>query len=115
MALDITQSVEIIEIMENYIAKVRPEPEIRDRLDIGYEINEQSVVLQEIRPLFKNPIEIRRHGYAKATYVHHKNIWKVFWMRADLKWHPYPPEATVKHLSDFLNLVDADIHGCFKG
>lgn len=44
MALDISKSLDIIEIMENYIGKVRPEPEIRHLLDIGYEIQDQSVI-----------------------------------------------------------------------
>ena len=44
-----------------------------------------------------------------------KNIWKVFWQRADLKWHSYEPKPTVKQLTDFLKLVDEDEHHCFKG
>ena len=83
MTLDITKSLDIIETMENYIAKVRPQPEIRHQLDIGYEIQDQSVILQEIRPSFKNPSEIMRFGYAKTTFVKDKNIWKVFWLRSD--------------------------------
>jgi len=115
MTLEITKSLEIIETMENYITKVRPAPEIRNQLDIGYEIEDQSVILQEIRPSWKDPTIIRRIGYAKATYVKSKNIWNVFWQRSDLKWHIYPPKPTVKKLSDFLKLVDDDKHACFKG
>jgi hypothetical protein len=115
MTLDITKSVDIIETMENYIVKVRPQPEIRHQLDIGYEIIDQSVILQEIRPAWRNPSEIQRTGYAKATFVKDKNIWKVYWLRADLKWHSYKPKPTVRQLSEFLKLVDEDEYGCFKG
>jgi hypothetical protein len=115
MALDVLQSVEIIETMENYISKVRPKPEIRNLLDLSYEISEQSVVLNEVRPSWKNPSEIRSIGYAKATYVKTQNVWKVFWKRADLQWHAYDPMPTVKKLQDFLKLVDEDKHRCFKG
>ena len=115
MAFDIKKSVDIIETMENYIAKVRPRPEIRQQLDLGYEIIDQSVILHEIRPVWKNPSESRTIGYAKATFVHDKNIWKVFWQRADLKWHSYTPQPTVGQLSDFLKIVDEDKHHCFKG
>lgn len=115
MTLDITKSIDIIETMENYIAKVRPRPEIRSQLDIGYEIQDQSVILQEIRPSWENPREIKRYGFAKTTYVKDKNIWKVFWQRADLKWHSYEPNPTVKQLTDFLELVEEDKHHCFKG
>ena len=80
MTLDITKSVDIIEIMENYIFRVRPDPEIRNKLDLNYEINEQSVIINEIRPAWNNPQEILSFGYAKATYVKSKNVWKVFWI-----------------------------------
>jgi hypothetical protein len=115
MTLDITKSVDIIEIMENYISQVRPAPEIRNQVDLNYEINDQSVILNEIRPAWNKPKEILTNGYAKATYVKSKNIWKVFWKRADNKWHSYTPKLTVKELEDFLILVDEDKHGCFKG
>ena len=115
MAFDITKSVDIIETMENYITKVRPKPEIRNQLDISYEIKDQSVIIQEIRPMWKNPSEYRALGYAKATFVKDKNIWKVYWQRADLKWYSYEPKPTVGQLSDFLKIVDEDKYHCFKG
>jgi hypothetical protein len=42
MAFDITKSREIINIMENYIASIRPEPKIRPKLDIGFELTDVS-------------------------------------------------------------------------
>lgn len=115
MTLDILFSLEIIETMENYISKVRPKPEIRNRLDIAYEIIGQSIILNEVRPRWNNPEEIFSSGYAKATYVKQKNIWKVFWKRADNKWHAYEPQPTVLQLDEFLKLVDQDKYACFKG
>jgi hypothetical protein len=115
MTLDIIKSVEIIEIMENYISGVRPEPEIRNQLDLSYEIIDQSVILNEIRPVWNNPKKILTLGYAKATFVKNKNVWKVFWKRADNKWHSYKPTPIVSELKDFLKLVDHDEYGCFKG
>lgn len=113
MTLDITHSLPIIELMENYLAKVRPEPEIRPELDLGYEITGQSVMLHEIRPVYGLDGQIQTSGYAKATYVKKLDHWKVFWRRADRKWHAYPPQPTVKTLADFLALVDENKHGCF--
>lgn len=115
MTLDITKSMDIIETMENYIAKVRPEPEIRNQLDLNYEIKNQSVILNEIRPLWNNPNVILTLGYAKATFVKNKNVWKIFWKRADSKWHGYKAVPVVAELEDFLQLVDEDKYGCFKG
>ena len=115
MKFDITQSVEIIEIMENYISKVRPRPEIRNQLDIGYELLNQSVILNEIRPQWNNPSIMMASGYAKATYVKVNKTWKVYWKRADSKWHQYEPKPTVSSLKHFLKLVDEDKYACFKG
>jgi len=28
---------------------------------------------------------------AKARYVKIRDVWKIYWMRADCKWHSYPP------------------------
>jgi hypothetical protein len=115
MALDISKSVEIIEIMENYIESIRPEPAIRKQIDINYEIIDQSIIINEVRPAWNNTKEILYHGYAKATYVHNKNVWKLYWKRANLIWSSYKPNPTVNLLSDFLKIVDENEHACFKG
>lgn len=47
---------------------------------------------------------------AKATYVKKSGIWKVFWMRADLKWHRYEPVPEVSTLDEFLRIVLKSIH-----
>jgi hypothetical protein len=42
----------------------------------------------------------RRHvGLAKVTYVHNKNIWKIYWMRGNLKWGFNEPKPTVNLLN----------------
>jgi len=52
---------------------------------------------------------------AKATYVKNKKIWKLYWQRADMKWYGYEPEAEVKSVEEFLEVVEADKHACFYG
>jgi len=52
---------------------------------------------------------------AKATFVRTQAVWRVFWQRADLKWHRYEPEPEVPRLEDFVALVDRDQYGCFFG
>lgn len=115
MSFSSDHTLTIIETMENYIFRVRPSPEIRSKLDLGYEILDQSVILFEIRPRWRNPDEIIHIPYAKASFVKSKNLWKVYWIRADRKWYPYDPKLTVKKLQDFLNLVDQDKYHAFKG
>ena len=115
MTLGIPDTLEIIEVMENFLSRKRPADEIRDKLDIGYEIENQSVVIFEIRPQWNKPEVIIHVPIAKTTFVKAKNHWKVFWMRSDLKWHTYTPKPTVKRLSQFTKLVEDDAHYCFFG
>ena len=105
----------ITQTLEKYIALIRPEPSIRPRLDIGYELTGNSVFLVEIRPAWNNPFDIQKHPYAKATFVKSKKAWKIYWMRANLKWYPYDPTPIVRSLAAFLKIVDKDAYGCFKG
>ena len=88
---------------------------MREKLDIGYKIENQSIIIHEIRPRFDNPDIKIEPEFAKATYVRKKNHWKIFWLRANLKWYAYEPTPTVESLEDFLQLIEDDPHGCFKG
>ena len=102
-------------IMNDYLETTRPPAHIRNELDIGYRIENQSVELFEIRPAFRSPKEKIEQGIAKATYVKKAGIWKVYWLRADLKWHRYEPTPEVADLEGFLAIVDDDHYGCFHG
>ena len=115
MALELFDTVNIIEIMENYLDRSRPPEHIRPELDIGYRIENQSVILFEIRPMFLDETKTMESPFAKTTFIRKTNSWKVFWMRADLKWHTYTPNPEVDRLEDFLQLVDRDEYACFKG
>lgn len=115
MALDILKTVDVIEAMENFLARKRPPEHIRPKLDLGYQINQQSIIINEIRPQWNKPEIIREFGVAKATYVKSKNYWKVFWKRADLQWHSYTPRPTVTTIAEFTHIVEEDRHHCFWG
>jgi hypothetical protein len=91
MALTLTNTVDIIEVMENYIQRIRPPEDIRDKLDISYKIDNQSIILFEIRPDFFDLGQKLESHYAKATYVKNEDQWKVYWMRGNLKWTLYEP------------------------
>ena len=98
-----------------YIEARRPPPHIRPKLDLGYRFVGQSIEVFEIRPAYQHPGEIIHHAVAKATYVKSRKAWKIYWMRADLKWHRYEPCATVTTIEDFIALIDEDPYGCFFG
>ena len=101
--------------MSDFMAKRRPPVEIRDKLDLAYRIEGQSVVIFEIRPFWRDPSETTEEPAAKATYTHKTDRWKIYWQRADLKWHAYPPHPEAVSFDEFLAIVDKDEHGCFWG
>ncbi|RYE28321.1 MAG: DUF3024 domain-containing protein [Sphingobacteriales bacterium] len=115
MAVDVSHIVDVIEVMENFMSRKRPPEEMRDELDLGYKIEDQSVIIHEIRTSFPNPKMKFEPLIAKATYVKKSGSWKVFWMRADLKWHSYKPKPVVDSLSEFVELVDEDAYHLFFG
>jgi hypothetical protein len=115
MALYVMNAVETIEIMENYISKIRPPKEMRDKLDINYRIENQSIILFEIRPVWNDKTKYLTHDFAKTTFDKKNSAWKIYWLRANLKWNLYKPKPTVQKLPDFLKVIDLDKFGCFKG
>jgi len=102
------------QIME-FVESLRPEESIRSELDIGYRITGQSFEIFEIRPRWKQPNITQEISVAKATYVKSKNIWKLYWKRADLKWHRYDSLSDTKYLQDILKEIGKDPFCCFWG
>ena len=98
-----------------YVEKHRPPTHIRNQVDLNFRIKDQSIEIFEIRPLWNNPDKKIEEMQAKTTYVKKSKTWKVYWQRADLKWHSYQPVPEVDTLEDFLALVSKDEHCCFKG
>ncbi len=115
MAIDLLQTVDVIEVMENFIERRRPPLHLRDQVDLSYKIEGQSVIIFELRALWNNGEEKIESPVAKATFVKTSNNWKVFWRRADMKWYSYKPQPTINSLAEFVMLVDNDKHCCFWG
>jgi hypothetical protein len=98
----------------DFLAARRPPPHIRAQLDLEYVIHNQTVELLEVRPRWNNPSEIAKRSFAKATFVRSANQWRIYWMRGNLKWHPYDPASTAT-VAQFFKIVDEDRYGCFFG
>ncbi len=108
-------TIEVIEVMEDFMVRRRPPEEIRNKVDLAYKILNQSIIVYEIRPRWDKP-EIKIESViAKTTFVKTNGVWKIFWLRADLKWHSYAPKATVKSVREFVDVIDEDKQGCFWG
>jgi len=102
-------------LVSAFVEKRRPPAHVRKELDLGFRVKGQSVEIFEIRPLWRQPGKIIEEAVAKATFVKTQEIWKVYWQRADLKWHRYDPDPEVKSLEEFLAIVDKDEYACFFG
>ena len=102
-------------IVGRYIEKNRPPEHLREQVDLSFKIKGQSVEIFEIRPIWNNPKEKMEEPVAKATYVKSRKLWKVYWQRADLKWHRYDPDPEVDSIEEFLEVVENDDYACFFG
>lgn len=115
MALSEKQLQEIKVAGEAYLRVHRPSEAIRSKLDLIYRIEGQSVLVYEVRPKWDNPAIITETPMAKTTFVQTQNVWKIYWMRADLKWHSYSPKPQVKSIKTFFKVVAEDEFSCFFG
>ena len=111
--VEIAQYTELIEKL--VWAKRRPPLALRDKVREGQRIEGYEIELFLVRPLFFDPAKKIENSIAKTRYVKSRSVWKVFWKRADMKWHRYAPRPEVKSLEAFLRLVDHDANGCFWG
>lgn len=94
----------------------RVPPEIKSKLDHDYEVEGQSVILLEVRPLWRGkPGEVTRSPFAKFRYVKSSRLWQIYWMRASGKWQAYEPDSIAFTIDEALRIIEADRYGCFFG
>lgn len=101
--------------VEEFIQEMRPEKEIRDEIDIGFKLEDNVLEIFEIRPVWNDKSQIAHYSVARSKLIKSRSVWKIYWMRADLKWHVYQPRPEVKTVREFLEEVREDPYGCFFG
>ncbi|MFP4167956.1 MAG: DUF3024 domain-containing protein [Desulfonatronovibrionaceae bacterium] len=103
-------------LMQEFCAGHGPPPELGDKV-WGYRIDpdRQSVQLFEVRPVLGDPKHKIESPIAKAVYVKSREIWKIYWMKRDKKWHIYEPEPHADSLGDVLEIIAGDKHCYFCG
>ncbi len=115
MAISEFEIKRIEKLVGNFIERRRPPVNLREKVDLSFRISGQSFEIFEIRPVWNAPSQKIEGTIAKATYVKKSKLWKLYWMRADMKWHKYPPVPDSKSLEKILEVIDEDSHGCFWG
>lgn len=102
-------------IIANYIESIRPAVEVRKSVDLGYSFSENEVILFEIRPQWSDSTQMNHFPFVKAKYIKAHKHWNIFWMNAAGKWELYSPNSTVRDLAEFVEIVEEDENGCFRG
>lgn len=97
------------------IEEERPPEEVRSQIDIGYAFEDQSIIIYTIRPKWNQPKEKMQIPAAKITWVRREQTWKIYWQRADMKWHRYDPLPQTNSLEEFIEELKEDPHACFWG
>lgn len=115
MAISEFEIKRIGKLVGQFVETRRPEPRVRNKRDIAFRISGQRFELYEIRPQWDNPTLQLEGPVAKATAVKSRKEWKLYWMRADRKWHSYEPLAHTKSLETLLDEINQDPYGCFWG
>ena len=98
-----------------FLQKLRPPPEIRDKLDYHANITGCELVLIAVRPSFQDKIRTTEHPIARAKWVATRKRWRLYWMRADMKWHSYEPMPEAATMAAVLSEIRRDPHCCFFG
>ena len=102
-------------IIAIYIESARPSVEVRKSVDLGYSFSEKEIILFEIRPQWNDPAQTNHYPFVKANYIKTSKCWKIYWMSAAGKWELYEPNPTVRDLAEFVDIVEEDELGCFRG
>jgi len=115
MALTEFESALAEVLTTRYVEGRRPPQHLREKVDLAFKIQDQSVVVYEIRPCWDDPNRKMQSEIAKTKYIRGAKIWKIYWKRANGRWVAYPPFPEVESLEEFFKVVDEDSHGCFWG
>lgn len=113
MAFSEFEQKRLTKVISGFIEKHRPPAHLREQLDLTFSIEGQSVVLLEKRRLMDG--KMIECPFAKATWVKTQEVWKLYWQRADLKWHSYQPVPSVSSIETVCRAIDEDAFGCFWG
>ncbi len=104
-----------IENIFGKLCKRRSPSHLRDQFRAVYVVKEHDVTVYEERPRWNNPREWTSAGIAKFKYNRKQNVWKLYWMRQNLKWYPYGPLPESMRIDRLVVEVDTDPDGAFFG
>lgn len=107
-----------LKFIENTVGNMcnrRSPVHLSDQLRTVYVVKGHDVTVYEERPRWNNPQEWSSEGIAKFKYTRKQNVWTLYWMRQDLKWHLYEPFSESTTIERLVAEVDKDPYGAFFG
>ncbi len=107
-----------LQYIENILGKLckrRSPSHLRNQCRATYAVEEHAVTVYEERPRSNNPREWAASGIARFKYNRKQNVWKLYWMRQNLKWYPYGPLPESTRIDRLVVEVDKDPDGAFFG
>jgi len=110
---EITEHMKVI--ADSFWSRRRPPLHLRNQVREGQRFTDQAIELFIVRPAFERPGEHTEESIAKVQHVRTRQVWRIFWKRADGRWHGYKPCAEAPSLADALRVIDQDANGCFFG
>ncbi|MFZ2281904.1 MAG: DUF3024 domain-containing protein [Prosthecobacter sp.] len=110
---EITEHMQVLE--ESFWSRRRPPLHLRDKVREGQRFTDQSIELFFVRPAFMRPGEQSEESIAKIQHLPRLRVWRLFWKRADGRWHRYKPCPEVASLAAVLRVIDQDANACFFG
>jgi len=111
--LEIAEHTLVIEKV--FWSKRRPPLKFRDQIREGQRFSGQSIEFFFVRPVWDDPSRHAEEPIAKVTFVRTSGTWRLFWQRADLKWHGYKPRSEYATLAAAIRVIDEDAYCCFFG
>jgi hypothetical protein len=97
------------------LCKRRTPPELKAKVSLEFRIKGHDVTLFERRPNWDGTPGHTESAVAKLKFTRGTGKWRLFWQRADLKWHAYKARSSRGNLLELVAEVDDDPYGCFFG
>lgn len=114
MAFSETELKRIDKFVGGFCRKKSPE-EYKDQLKFEYRIKGHEVLILEIRSRWNNPEESSELSVAKLKFNRTKNIWQLYWQRANMKYIKYDGLNDTNDLGKLVSEIETDRYGCFFG
>lgn len=111
--VEISEHLKVIEDL--FWSRRRPPLHLRDKVREGQRFTGHTIDLFLVRPAYRRPGEQIEESIARVKYVRSQRIWRIFWKRADGRWHRYQPHPQADSLAAALCVIDEDVNGCFFG